>query len=115
MGDSHAGHLQAALLKLHTDYGYGIHLVETPGNTFPVVNPEGFLPRETLFKNVRDNWQPGDTVVLSRLYLSRSDPIGVLADVDGWFDQVDVLASDLADNGIKLLLVGPPPMCKRPA
>ena len=23
MGDSHAGHLQAALLKLHTDYGYG--------------------------------------------------------------------------------------------
>ncbi len=110
MGDSHAGHLQGALLKLRTDYGYGVHLTETPGNTFPVINPEGFLPRETLFENVQANWKSGDVVVLSRLYLSRTDPIGVGADVSGWLDKVDVLASNLAQSGVKLLLVGPPPM-----
>jgi peptidoglycan/LPS O-acetylase OafA/YrhL len=110
MGDSHAGHLQGALLKLRTDYGYGVHLIETPGNTFPIMNPEGFLPRETLFKSAQDNWKSGDVVVLSRLYLSRTDPIGVATDFSGWLDKVDVLASSLAQSGIKLLLVGPPPM-----
>ena len=110
MGDSHAGHLQGTLLKLRTDYGYGVHLIETPGNTFPVVKPEGFLPREKLFQNVRNNWKPGDVVVLSRLYFSRTDPIEVSSDVKGWINEVDTLATNLAQSGIKLLLVGPPPM-----
>jgi len=110
MGDSHAGHLQGALLQLRTDHGYGLHLIETPGNTFPVAHPEGFLPREALYKNVQDNWKPGDVVVLSRLYLSRTDPIAVQADVGAWLDKVDALAHELAQNDIKLLLIGPPPM-----
>jgi hypothetical protein len=110
MGDSHAGHLQGTLLKLRTDYGYGVHLIETPGNRFPVVNPEGFSPRDTFFQDIQDNWKPGDVVVLSRLYLSRTDPIGVSPDFNAWIDAVDMLATSLARDGINLLLVGPPPM-----
>ncbi|MGC1497913.1 MAG: acyltransferase family protein [Sulfitobacter sp.] len=110
MGDSHAGHLQGALLKLRDEYGFGVHLIETPGNTYPVINPQGFSPRETLFKETQEHWKPGDIVVLSRLYLSREDPLRVLRDVPQWLEMVDFLADDLRQSGIDLLLIGPPPM-----
>jgi peptidoglycan/LPS O-acetylase OafA/YrhL len=110
MGDSHAGHLQGGLIKLREAYGYGVHLIETPGNTFPVINPQGFPPRDILYQEVQKNWKPGDVVVLSRLYLSRSTPLQVRADVAGWLKMVDALASDLDQSGINLLLVGPSPM-----
>ena len=110
MGDSHAGHLQGALLELREMYGYGVHLIETPGNTFPVINPEGFAPREVLFETAQDSWSRGDVIVLTRLYLSRSAPLDVLPDLSAWLDKVDALAAALEQEGIGLLLVGPPPM-----
>lgn len=110
MGDSHAGHLQGALIKLRDDLGYGFHLVETPGIVFPVTVPGGFAPRETLFEKVRDAWKPGDAVVISRLFLSRTEPVSVAADVAEWIGKVDLLARQLAQSGIGLVLVGPPPM-----
>ena len=35
MGDSHSGHLQGMLYELHDTLGVGVHLVETPGWSFP--------------------------------------------------------------------------------
>lgn len=110
MGSSHAGHLQGALLKLRDDYGYGIHLVETPGVPFPVVHSAGFAARAELFENVKDNWKPGDVVILSRLYLQRKLPLELLPNVHAWLELVESLAVDLAKDDIKLLLIGPPPM-----
>lgn len=110
MGDSHAGHLQGVLLKLRENYGFGVHLIETPGNTFPVIRPQGFTPRELLFEKVQESWKPGDVIVLSRLYLYRKVPLEVLPDLSVWLEKVDLLASILKQNDIELLLVGPPPM-----
>ena len=110
MGDSHAGHLQGTLLKLRDDYGYGFHLVETPGKSFPVVEAGGFAPRSVLFQQVRDRWKPGDIVVLSRLHFTRTDPMKVRETFGRWVEEVDILAEDLAEGGIGLFLVGPPPI-----
>ncbi|UWR39465.1 acyltransferase (plasmid) [Sulfitobacter sp. W074] len=110
MGDSHAGHLQGALLRLREDYGYGVHLVETPGKSFPVVEAGGFAPRSKLFQEVQRNWKPGDIVVLSRLYFSRTDPLSVRQTFGRWIEEVGSFADELERLGIGLLLVGPPPM-----
>lgn len=110
MGDSHAGHLQGTLLRLRDEYGFGIHLIETPGNTYPVIDPQGFRPREILYRKAQERWKPGDVVVLSRLYLYRKVPLQVFSDVPKWLEMVDLLADELRQNDIDLLLVGPPPM-----
>ncbi|EDQ03241.1 O-acetyltransferase OatA (plasmid) [Sulfitobacter indolifex] len=110
MGDSHAGHLQGTFLKMRDDHGYGFHLVETPGMSFPVVETESFPARSTLFQQVRDRWKPGDIVVLSRLHFTRTDPLRVRETFNRWVKEVDTLADELAGSGIGLFLVGPPPM-----
>ncbi|MFG6515446.1 acyltransferase family protein [Sulfitobacter sp. TB366] len=110
MGDSHAGHLQGALLKLRDDHGLGFHLVETPGKVFPVMDPEGFPPREALFEEVKHSWEAGDTVVLARLYFNRTDPLSIQNDFREWVEHVDRLAAELERQGISLLLVGPSPI-----
>lgn len=110
LGDSHAGHLQAALLLLRNEYGFGIHLVETPGISYPVTTEDGFLPRDIIMQDVMAAWKPGDIVMLSRLYLSRTKELKILPDVPDWLTLVNELAEDLNSEGIQLLLIGPPPM-----
>lgn len=110
LGDSHAGHLQGGLIKLREDHGFGFHLVETPGAAFPVTQDHGFASRDALMEDVRAALQPGDVVVLSRLFFQRTDSFDLSADVPKWGGLVDALASDLAALDVDLLLIGPPPM-----
>ncbi len=110
MGDSHAGHLQAGLLKILEQSEFGVHLIETPGNPFPVTNKEGFAPRAQIYEDIQENWKPGDIVVAARLYFQRTDPVKIWDDYPVWLEKTDRLAQALRDEGIGLLLVGPAPM-----
>lgn len=110
LGDSHAGHLQGGIVKLREKAGFGFHLVETPGQAFPSTSPEGFPIRDILMTSVREQWKPGDIVVLSRLLLTRTDPPKIWHDLDAWYAKIDLFAEELAQEGIDLVLVGPSPM-----
>lgn len=110
LGDSHAGHLHGGLFKLRKEFGFGVHLVETPGNGYPSTHEGGFWPRERLMDDVRAQWKAGDVVVLGRLLLSRSEPVEVYVDVPEWLSLVETLATELRSEGINLLMMGPPPM-----
>jgi len=110
LGDSHAGHLHPGLFKLRKEYGFGVHLVETPGNGYPSTREGGFWPRERLMDEVRAHWKAGDVVVLGRLLLTRTEPVEVYADVPEWLSLVETFAVELKGVGINLLLMGPPPM-----
>jgi len=110
LGDSHAGHLQGTFLRLRSEYGFGFHLIETAGVAYPVTKKGGFPPRDTIMQNIRRAWQPGDVVVLSRLFFDRKDRLETMADFSKWLALVDQLASELSREGIELLLVGPPPI-----
>lgn len=110
LGDSHAGHLQGGLVRLHEDHGFGLHLVETPGVAFPITRQDGFASRDKLMAEARKQWQPGDVVVLSRLYFQRAETLVLMEDLPLWMARVDALAQELRAEGLDLVLIGPPPM-----
>lgn len=109
MGDSHSGHLQGLLYELHERLGVGVHLVETPGWSFPFDSGKSFAPREILFKAISPRMKPGDIVLIARIYISRSEPHEV-QDIQSWLTSVAQLADDLASKGVKLVITGPPPI-----
>jgi len=109
MGDSHAGHLQGMLYELHEKLGVGVHLVETPGWSFPFEPGKEFAPRKEVFSSISREFKPGDIVLVSRLYLSRSPPYPV-KEVRPWIYLVSLLAEDLAEAGVNLVVTGPPPI-----
>jgi len=109
MGDSHAGHLQGMLYELHEKLGLGVHLVETPGWSFPFEPGKEFAPRKEVFSSISTEFKPGDIVLLSRLYLTRTLPHSV-KEVRPWLYLVSLLAEDLARKGVKLMVTGPPPI-----
>jgi hypothetical protein len=74
MGDSHSGHLQGMLYELHKKLGVGVHLIETPGWSFPLPAGKQFAPRQKVFDEIYATFKPGDIVLIPRLYLSRSYP-----------------------------------------
>jgi len=109
MGDSHSGHLQGMLYELHERLGVGVHLIETPGWSFPFEPGKEFAPRKEVFSRISREFKPGDIVVLSRLYISRSLPHSVI-EVRPWLYNVARLAEDLARQEVNLVLTGPPPI-----
>jgi hypothetical protein len=109
MGDSHSGHLQGMLYEVHERLGIGIHLIETPGWSFPFEPGQEFAPRKEVFSRISEEFKPGDIVLLSRLYISRSLPRAVI-EVRPWLYLVSRLAEDLAKSGVKLIVTGPPPI-----
>ena len=109
MGDSHSGHLQAMLYELHERLGVGVHLIETPGWSFPFEPGKEFAPRKEVFSRISRDFKAGDIVVLSRLYISRSLPHSVI-EVRPWLYNVARLAEDLARQDVNLVLTGPPPI-----
>ncbi len=109
MGDSHSGHLQGMLFELHEKLGVGVHLVETPGWSFPFEPGKEFAPRKALFERIYPQFRSGDIVLLSRLYISRSLPNAVL-EIRPWLYIVSLLAEDLDSKGVNVVLTGPPPI-----
>jgi peptidoglycan/LPS O-acetylase OafA/YrhL len=109
MGDSHTGHLQGMLYELHDRLGVGVHLVETPGWSFPFPAGKVFAPRRQVFEGISDLFQPGDIVVVSRLFMSRSLPY-TIEELRPWLYNVSRLADDLAAKGMRLVITGPPPI-----
>jgi len=74
MGDSHSGHLQGMLYELHNRLGVGVHLVETPGWSYPFPPGKLFPPRTQVFEAISEYFKPGDIVVVSRLFMTRTRP-----------------------------------------
>lgn len=109
MGDSHSGHLQGMLYELHKRLGVGVHLVETPGWSFPLPAGKQFAPRESVFASIYPKFRPGDIVLVSRLFISRSLPHTV-DELRPWLYNVSRLADDLDGKGVSLVITGPPPI-----
>jgi len=109
MGDSHSGHLQGMLYELHDRLGVGVHLVETPGWSFPFEPGVAFLPRQQVFEEISRAFKPGDIVLVSRLFISRTQPFAV-QEIRPWIYNAGRLADDLATQGVKLVITGPPPI-----
>jgi peptidoglycan/LPS O-acetylase OafA/YrhL len=109
MGDSHSGHLQGMLYELHERLGVGVHLVETPGWSFPLPAGKQFAPRNEVFSRISPQFKPGDIVLVARIYLSRSDSPTPL-ELRPWLYNTSRLADDLAQNGVHLVITGPPPI-----
>lgn len=110
MGDSHSGHLQNLLYKLHDTFGFGIHSVETPGHVFPSMNGIEYPPRKLLYDRVLENLEPGDIVLISRLYLGRKLGGVPQRNIPEWLTHVSSLAKALAERDVSLVVTGPPPM-----
>ncbi|MCB1686204.1 MAG: acyltransferase family protein [Pseudomonadales bacterium] len=109
MGDSHSGHLQGMLYELRDRIGIGVHLVETPGYPFPFDGDNVFAPRQQVFSSIYPLIQPGDIVIVARLYLARTPPY-TPEDLGPWLSQVSALADGLAQRGVSLVVTGPPPI-----
>ena len=109
MGDSHSGHLQAMLYEVHAKLGVGVHLVETPGWSFPFEPGKDFEPRRQVFDEISKAFRPGDVVMLSRLFMTREMPYTVL-EIRPWLYLVSRLADELAEKGIRIIITGPPPI-----
>ena len=109
MGDSHSGHLQGMLYELHDRLGVGVHLVETPGWSFPIPAGKVFAPRTQVYDSISPQFKPGDIVLISRIYLSRSLPYTVL-ELRPWLYNTSRLAEDLAKKEVNLVITGPPPI-----
>jgi len=109
MGDSHSGHLQGMLYELHERLGVGVHLIETPGWSFPLPAGKVFAPREEIWSRIYPTFKPGDIILLSRLFISRSRPYTV-NELRPWLYNVSRLAEDLAKRDVNLVVTGPPPI-----
>ena len=109
MGDSHIGHLQGLLYELHEKLGVGVHLVETPGWSFPLPAGKIFAPRNEVFNSISPQFKPGDIVLVSRIFLSRSLPHSV-DELRPWLYNVSLLADDLAEKEVGLVITWPPPI-----
>lgn len=109
MGDSHSGHLQGMLYELHDRLGVGLHLVETPGWSYPFPAGKVFAPRTQVFDEISGLFRPGDIVLVSRLFLTRAVPY-TIHELRPWFYNVTRLADDLANKGMNLVITGPPPI-----
>lgn len=109
MGDSHSGHLQGMLFELHERLGVGVHLVETPGWSFPFPAGKEFAPRKEVFDSISTQFKAGDVVLISRLFISRTLPNTTL-EIRPWLYNAGRLADDLASKGVHLIITGPPPI-----
>jgi peptidoglycan/LPS O-acetylase OafA/YrhL len=109
MGDSHSGHLQGMLYELHDRLGVGVHLVETPGWSFPFEPGTEFAPRTAVFGEISKQFKRGDIVLVARLFITRTQPFTV-QEIRPWIYNAGRLADELATQGVTLVVSGPPPI-----
>jgi peptidoglycan/LPS O-acetylase OafA/YrhL len=110
LGDSHIGHLQGLLYKVYEQMGLGVHLIETPGVPFPMHPQRVFKERAMIYETIKQRLQPGDIVMVSRLFIEREPPNRPIGELSKWGQEVLTLADDLAAKGVNLVIMGPPPM-----
>jgi peptidoglycan/LPS O-acetylase OafA/YrhL len=120
MGDSHAGQLLGLADELHNQKDFGVHLIETPGEPFPVEPLFGSglgraykrLVHKKILKRVLETGKRGDVVVISRLYSSRFTDTGSLQSLmsDRWLKNLGGLADQLKSHDMGLIVVAPTPM-----
>jgi peptidoglycan/LPS O-acetylase OafA/YrhL len=108
LGDSHAGHLQGLLYKLHEKLGVGIHLIETPGIPYPIPQTQKFPPRELVMDEILKRSHDSDLIILSRLFIDRETG-RPLPNISDWAEDVVKLANGIVSKEIKIIIVGPPP------
>lgn len=110
LGDSHAGHFQGLLVQLHQELGFGFHLVETVGQPFPFPEADGSSSRQILLAQMLPRLNPGDIVLISRLYLTRTAPTSVLPGVlETWIPSLAPFVAQMADRSVTVVVSGPPP------
>jgi hypothetical protein len=68
-----------------------------------------FAPRKDVFNEITRLFKPGDIVLVSRLFISRTLPNAV-QEIRPWIYNAGRLADDLATQGVKLIITGPPPI-----
>lgn len=110
VGDSHAGHLQGMLHKLHDLDGTGFHLIETPGVAFPTRPGQGSKDRERIFQFILANAKAGDVLLIARLFMKRNATHEPMADIGNWSREVAKLAAQLRERGLLVVIMGPPPI-----
>jgi peptidoglycan/LPS O-acetylase OafA/YrhL len=110
LGDSHAGHLQGLLYAVHDQIGIGVHLIETPGVSFPMISARQFEPRKIIFQKITENLRPNDIVLVSRLFLKRDGSFKPLDDLLEWTNSLIELAKELSARKVSLVVAGPPPI-----
>jgi peptidoglycan/LPS O-acetylase OafA/YrhL len=108
LGDSHAGHLQGLLYSIHKKTGMGVHLIETPGVTFPL-NVPSHAPRQAIFEQIMRRARPGDLIVVSRIFIEKSRHVPY-TDIAEWAAKAGLLAEELQRKDLKLVVLGPPPI-----
>ena len=111
-GDSHTGHLQGMLYRQNDNFGLGVHMVETPGVSFPFGEGRQHTARTTIDSAIRQSMKPGDIMLISRLFLTLSYPLKPHEQLDTWAAQVAELGRKLDTQGVALVIVGPPPTFK---
>ena len=110
VGDSHAGHLQGLLYMLHDRFGFGVHLIETPGESFPVLGGDGTAPRQLIFNQILERLRPGDVIVTARLLLQRKTGNPPYDNIEAWGDALVELAEQMEERGVGVVVMGPLPM-----
>ncbi|RYE43239.1 MAG: hypothetical protein EOP24_29280 [Hyphomicrobiales bacterium] len=108
LGDSHAGHLQGLLYSIHQKTGIGLHLIETPGVTYPL-NVPIHAPRQAIFEQIMQRARPGDLIAVSRIFIEKSRHIPY-TDIPQWAAKAGLLAGELQRKSLKLVVFGPPPI-----
>jgi SGNH domain (fused to AT3 domains) len=96
------------LYSIHEKTGLGVHLIETPGITFPL-NIAEFEPRQVIFNEIMSRAKDGDIILVSRLFIDRTTHTPY-SDLPEWGQKISQLASQLNEKGLKLVVVGPPPI-----
>ncbi len=110
MGDSHAGALQGMLVALYRQTGLGIHLIETPAMPFPAPPGLDYPDRNAFFATTLTRIEPGDIVLLARVFMSKDGTMAPLPDVVPWIAEVEALATRLRPLGAQIVVAGPPPI-----
>ena len=110
MGDSHAGALDGMLVALYRQTGLGIHLIETPGKPFPAPPGLDFPDRNAFFATTLTRIEPGDIVLLARLFIRRDGPLRAQPDIGPWISEVEALAARVRPLGAQVVVAGPPPI-----
>lgn len=110
LGDSHAGHLQGLLHQVHRNLGLGVHLIETPGISFPF-DGDAFEPRIAIFSEIMRRAERDDIILVSRLFFDIDGAVDTpRVTLDNWVGALRDLAGELEKKGLKLVVIGPPPI-----